>query len=167
MGVRTRFLTLAAYNRWANERLYAAAEGLRDDEYRRDLGAFFGSVHATLNHLLLVDRFWLERLDGRDPPRPALDTILYEPFEELKRARIEQDEIITRFLEALREQDFEGVVSYHTGSGSAQRNARNEVLTHLFNHQTHHRGQVHALITRLGYTAPELDYIYFLREAGA
>lgn len=165
MGVKEEFAKLAAYNRWANERLYDGAATLSDDAYRRDLAAFFGSVHATLNHLLLVDRLWLDRVKGRSGPRPALDSVLFDDFEELRQARAEEDDGLVGLIEAHGESTFAEVVSYRTGSGREERNTRVEIFTHLFNHQTHHRGQTHALLTRLGHPGPVLDYIYFLREA--
>lgn len=165
MGVKEEFAKLAAYNRWANERLYDGAATLSDDAYRRDLAAFFGSVHATLNHLLLVDRLWLDRVKGRSGPVPALDSVLFDDFEELRQARAEEDDGLVGLIEAHGESTFAEVVSYRTGSGREERNTRVEIFTHLFNHQTHHRGQTHALLTRLGHPGPVLDYIYFLREA--
>lgn len=167
MGVKDAFVRLAGYNGWANERLYAAAADLSDEDYRRDLGAFFGSVHATLNHLLLVDRLWLERLRESEAPRPALDTILFDEFEALRRARAQEDDGLAGFIEGLDEAAFARTVSYASGSGARRSNTRFEILTHLFNHQTHHRGQVHAMLTRLGRPGPELDFIYYLREPGA
>ncbi len=167
MGVKEEFAKLAAYNRWANERLYDGAATLSDDAYRRDLAAFFGSVHATLNHLLLVDRLWLDRVKGRSGPPPALDSVLFDDFEELRQARAEEDDGLVGLIEAHGESTFAEVVSYRTGSGREERNTRVEIFTHLFNHQTHHRGQTHALLTRLGHPGPVLDYIYFLREATA
>lgn len=171
MGVKEEFAKLAAYNRWANERLYDGAATLSDDAYRRDLAAFFGSVHATLNHLLLVDRLWLDRVGGRGKrggrasPPPELDSVLFDDFEELRQARAEEDDGLVGLIEAHGESTFAEVVSYRTGSGREERNTRVEIFTHLFNHQTHHRGQTHALLTRLGHPGPVLDYIYFLREA--
>ena len=165
MGVKEEFAKLAAYNRWANERLYDGAATLSDDAYRRDLAAFFGSVHATLNHLLLVDRLWLDRVKGRSGPVPALDSVLFDDFEALRQARAEEDDGLVGLIEAHGESTFAEVVSYRTGSGREERNTRVEIFTHLFNHQTHHRGQTHALLTRLGHPGPVLDYIYFLREA--
>lgn len=164
MGVKEELAKLAGYNGWANERLYACAATLSDEEYRRDLGAFFGSVHATLNHLLLVDRLWLERLRGNSESPPALDTILFQDFEELRRTRVVEDSGLESFVEDLGEASFAGAVHYVTSSGSKQSHTRHEILAHLFNHQTHHRGQTHALLTRLGHAGPVLDFIYFLRE---
>ncbi len=164
MGVKEEFAKLAAYNRWANERLYDGAATLSDAAYRRDLAAFFGSVHATLNHLLLVDRLWLDRVQGRSGSPPALDSVLFDDFEELRRARAKEDDGLVSLIEAHGESTFAEVVSYRTGSGREERNTRVEIFTHLFNHQTHHRGQTHALLTRLGHPGPVLDYIYFLRR---
>ena len=85
------FRQLAAYNRWANARLYAAAFDLSNKEYRLHIGVFFGSLHGTLNHLLLTDRLWLKRLTGEGDHPSQLDAILYEDRAELTRARIAED----------------------------------------------------------------------------
>ena len=85
------FQQLAAYNRWANARLYAAALDLSDQAYRLHIGVFFSSVHGTLNHVLLTDRIWLKRLTGEGDHPNQLDTILYENRAELTRARIAED----------------------------------------------------------------------------
>ena len=164
MGVKAALAKLAAYNRWANKRLYEGAATLSDEAYRSDLGAFFGSMHGTLNHLLVVDRLWLDRLRGGAASMPALDTIVFDDLSELRRARAKEDDGLVALIEGHDERAFAEVVSYRTGSGHDERNSRHEIFTHLFNHQTHHRGQAHALLTRLGHPGPELDYIYFLRE---
>ena len=93
------FNQLAAYNKWANARLYAAALDLSEQSYRLHIGVFFGGLHGTLNHLLLTDRLWLKRLtgEGAHPNRP--DAILYEDRMELARARIAEDERLITVIE--------------------------------------------------------------------
>jgi uncharacterized damage-inducible protein DinB len=88
---KEKFEQLAAYNRWANARLYAAALGLSDQSYRLHVGVFFGSLHGTLNHLLLTDRLWLKRLTGEGEHPNRLDANLFEDRSELTRARIAED----------------------------------------------------------------------------
>jgi len=96
-----QFRQLAAYNRWANARLYAAALDLSNQAYRLHIGVLFGSLHGTLNHLLLTDRLWLRRLtsEGEHPNR--LDAILYEDRAELTRARIAEDNRLIAVVEGM------------------------------------------------------------------
>ncbi len=92
---------LAGYNRWANERLYEAAEKPTDADYRKPLGAFFGSLHGTLNHLLVTDRIWMRRLTGEGPEHKRLDEIAYDDFAALAAARRDEDERIIGYVESL------------------------------------------------------------------
>jgi len=155
---------LAAYNRWANERLYAAAGELEDEEYRRDMRAFFSSLHGTLNHLLVTDRIWLYRFTGQGDAPKTLDAILFEKLEALKVAREKEDARIIDWVNGLESTDIAGRFTYTTVSDMrtiSQRLA--PALAHLFNHQTHHRGQAHAILTALGKPAPSFDLIQFQR----
>ncbi|QND52540.1 damage-inducible protein DinB [Phyllobacterium sp. 628] len=158
------FRMLAAYNRWANERLYEAALALDDEAYRRDMGAFFKSMHGTLNHLLVADRIWLHRFTGEgDAPR-ALDTILFENCNELHTARMKEDARLIKWVNHLDSNDIAGRFTYTTISDMrtiSQRIA--PALAHMFNHQTHHRGQAHTILTALGVSAPSLDLMHFQR----
>src|SRR5215813_5982884 len=97
------FKQLADYNHWANRRLYAAALELPDERYRRPVGVFFGSLHGTLNHLLLTDRVWLKRLTGEGEHPNRLDAILFEDRNELTRARADEDDRIIRYVASLDE----------------------------------------------------------------
>eukprot|EP01031_Cornospumella_fuschlensis_P046235 gene46235-56608_t len=97
MGHRA-YRDFAAYNEWANGRLYDAAAALDDAQYRADTGAFFGSIHATLNHLLVTDRIWVDRFDSLDCAQPALDTILFEDFSSLRMARVAEDSRLRGFI---------------------------------------------------------------------
>lgn len=153
----------ARYNRLANETLYAACAGLSGAEYRRDLGAFFGSVHGTLNHLLLGDRIWMARFEGRSHVSTGLDAIQFEKFDALRAERERLDCHMERFFANLPE-DFErGSVRYVNNSGFDTEDPWDVVLPHFFNHQTHHRGQVHTLLSQLGYKPPVLDLHRVLR----
>ncbi|PSH63542.1 DinB family protein [Phyllobacterium sophorae] len=158
------FRMFAAYNRWANERLYTAAADLNDEEYRRDMHAFFSSLHGTLNHLLVTDRIWLHRFTGEGDAPKALDAILFHKLEELKIAREKEDARIVGWINGLDSAAIAGRFNYTTISDMrtiSQRLA--PALAHLFNHQTHHRGQAHAILTALGRAAPSLDLIQFQR----
>lgn len=164
--IAEHFARFARYNRWANAWLYAAAAELPDAEYRADRGAFFRSVHGTLNHLLVADRLWLARLTGEEngPLPTALNQILFEDHAALTEARVAEDERLVRYADELDEDRLEATLSYRTTAGVPQQTPVFVVLGHMFNHQTHHRGQVHTLLTQMGRQAPALDLIYYYRE---
>ena len=163
--MKAHFATMARYNAWANVRLYAAARGLSDEAYRRDAGAFFGSLHGTLNHLLVTDRIWMRRLTGMGDDPDKLDAILFDDLRSLEQARREEDERIERFVHGLGNEDIEQEVSYETTKGVSHRNRLGDILAHLFNHQTHHRGQAHAILTVLGVREPQpLDLMAMFRD---
>ncbi len=159
----TRYRSFAGYNRWANTRLYEFASHLSPDDYKADRGAFFGSVHGTLNHLLVADRIWMRRFTGVGDAPTGLDTILFHAFAELAAARAAEDDRIAHFIEGLDEGALARELSYVNSSGNAFTQRLASLLDHFFNHQTHHRGQVHALLTGLVGQAPELDLLYFQR----
>ena len=161
--MRAHFLTFAEYNRWANRRLYDAAGQLTEAQYREPRGAFFGSLHGTLNHILVGDRIWLYRLTGLGPLPTRLNEILFEDLASLRQAREAEDGRIVTVVEGLADSDWERVLRYKNTSGQEQATILREVLAHFFNHQTHHRGQAHTILTSLGQKSVELDLIYFLR----
>jgi len=161
------FPMLAAYNAWANRRLYEAAAALPDADYRADRGAFFGSVHGTLNHLFVADRIWMRRFTGEGGVADRLDAILFEDLGDLRRAREAEDARILGYVDALSEAALAGLLRYRTISRPADiEQPLAPALMHFFNHQTHHRGQVHALLTGLTGEAPSLDLIVMQRETG-
>jgi uncharacterized damage-inducible protein DinB len=153
----------ARYNRLANETLYAACARLSDAEGRREMGAFFGSVHGTLNHLLLGDTIWMTRFEGGSHPSTGLDAILFERFEDLRAARRRMDERIERFFASLPAGFENGSVRYVNNSGFETEDPLAVILPHFFNHQTHHRAQVHTLLSQLGHQPPVLDLHRVLR----
>jgi len=162
------FRQLAAYNRWANARLYAAALDLPEQAYRLHIGVFFGNLHGTLNHLLLTDRLWLKRLSGEGDHPNRLDAILYEDRAELTRARIAEDNRLVEVVSRYDEAHLGGLHSYKTTSGMPQSQVLSDILLHLFNHQTHHRGQAHACLSILtGDEPPALDFLIFQRGGNA
>ena len=163
--MRDHFRSLAAYNLWANLRLYGAAADLTDEKYRRDVNAFFTSMHGTLNHALVADRVWMKRFTGEGHHPARLDAIVHEDFASLRAAREAEDDRIATYIENLGDAAFEGRFSYITMTDVrtvSQRLA--PALAHFFNHQTHHRGQAHGILSTLGKEPPSLDLIYFFRE---
>lgn len=162
------FRQLAAYNRWANARLYAAALDLSNQGYRFDIGVFFGSLQGTLNHLLLTDRLWLKRLTGEGDHPSQLDAILYEDRAELTRARIAEDKRLIAVVDKYDDAALSKLHSYKTTSGMPHSQVLADILLHLFNHQTHHRGQAHACLSILtGSEPPSLDLLVFQRGGSA
>jgi len=163
----THFVMMATYNAWANARLFRMAGALQDALYRKEVGAYFKSLHGTLNHLLAADRIWMRRLTGIGDHPDKLNAILFDDLPSLHAARVEEDRRIIGFVQGLEEPAFEEVLDYRTLIGTPQRQRRREILAHLFNHETHHRGQAHAILTVLGVTEPDpLDLLIMLREPG-
>ena len=163
------FRMFAAYNGWANERLYEAAAKVPDAEYRANRGAFFGSLHGTLNHLLLADRIWMRRFTGEGPTYTRLDEILHEDLATLQAARRDEDDRILAYVDGLAEADLPAPIRYRTVVNPQQiTQPRSTALAHFFNHQTHHRGQAHCLVTAIaGNDAmPSLDLLIFQRQTG-
>lgn len=148
---------MANYNRWQNQRIYATADTLEDEQRKQDQGAFFGSIHGTLNHLLWGDQMWLHRFAGTPPPapkRPRESMAIFE-WSDLKRERQAFDETIVGWTNKLDDAWLADDITWFSGAvGSELSRPRWLIVTHFFNHQTHHRGQVHAMLTRLG-TKPE------------
>ena len=151
------FQMMARYNRLANKRLYDCCAQLSDAERKKNRQAFFKSIHGTLNHILVGDRNWMTRFEGGTASSAHLDTILYDDFEELRAARIREDERIERFAADLREEFLGGEIAYVTHEGKPSSNPTRMLLAHLFNHETHHRGQVHDMLSQAGIATPVLD----------
>ena len=136
--------------------------------YRLHIGAFFGSLHGTLNHLLLTDRLLLQRLTGEGDHPNRLDAILYEGRTELTRARIAEDNRLIAVIDKYDDTTLANLHSYKTTSGMPQSQVLANILLHLFNHQTHHRGQAHGCLSILtGTEPPALDLLVFQRGGGA
>jgi uncharacterized damage-inducible protein DinB len=162
--MKSHYATFARYNQWANRRLYDAAALLSDAEYRADRGAFFKSMHGTLNHLLTTDRIWLKRFTGEGDAPERLDTILHQRLADLAAARQAEDQRIVAWIDSLGESALAGVIRYRRVSTPEEFvQPLMPALDHWFNHQTHHRGQAHMVLTSLGKAAPELDLLYFQR----
>lgn len=164
MDARQNFQMFAHYNAWANGRLYDAAGDLDAGAWQFDCGAFFKSMKGTLNHILVGDRVWMKRFTGEGTAPPSLDAILHEDFASLRAAREAEDRRILAFVDGLDDAAVSGRFTYTTMTDLrtvSQRLA--PALSHFFNHQTHHRGQAHMILSVLGRTPPELDLIQFHR----
>ena len=161
---------MARYNRWMNEKLFAVADTLTDAERKQDRGAFFGSIHRTLNHILLADRVWLARFTGNAPADGSLgpggirtlDQELHADFAELRAARAETDDAIDAFVATLTSEALAGTVRYPRAGAIVELPLWHGVA-HLFNHQTHHRGQVTTLLVQAGRDPGVTDLFAMLR----
>jgi uncharacterized damage-inducible protein DinB len=154
------------YNAWANSRLYNATARLSAEQYRADRGAFCKSIHGTLNHLLVTDRIWMQRFTGEGDAPNRLNAILFESFDDLRAARAVEDRRIVDFVDGLDDGRIAGTIKYRRVSSPEEFEQQlAPALAHWFNHQTHHRGHVHALLTGLVGEAPELDLLIFQRQS--
>ncbi len=165
--MKSRYTMFAGYNSWANARIYEAASHLSDADYRANRGAFFKSMHGTLNHMVVADRIWMQRFTGTGDAPTQLNAILYDDFATLREARRAEDERIARYIEGLTDADFAHPLRYRTITNPATiEQELSPALDHFFNHQTHHRGQAHGLLTAITGDAPSLDLITYQRAAG-
>ena len=159
---------MARYNRWQNENLYNTADKLTDAQRREDRGAHFGSVHKTLTHLVWADQNWMSRFTGKPAPwfdygaqpwpkSPRESVNLELDWDELKRQRAAFDETIIAWAETVDPAWLAQVFSWLHSSGRQNSQPYWVLVTHMFNHQTHHRGQVHGLLTGLGAVPDDTD----------
>jgi uncharacterized damage-inducible protein DinB len=158
---------MARYNAWANRRLYEACAQLPEVEYRKPRPAFFGSIHGTLNHLLVADRIWLARIEGKGVPRLQLDDQPCGTLAQLREARDVEDARMIQLVNGYGEDDLEKSVRYRLITQPDEAETPLHVCwLHLFNHQTHHRGQVHDQLSQTELAPPPLDLIFYLRGSG-
>lgn len=162
--MKEHYLRFARYNRWANRRLYAAAAALPEDRLWKDMGAFFGSLMGTLNHILVTDRMWLARFEAQPAPDLKLNSVVHRDLPGLTLAREALDERILGFVEGLDQARLTAEITYASTLGSRFTQPLELLLAHVFNHQTHHRGQAHGLLSQLGAEPPILDLVYFSRQ---
>jgi uncharacterized damage-inducible protein DinB len=166
--MKSHFVMMAEYNAWANARLYAMARRLPDERYRQDVGAYFKSLHGTLNHIMTADLIWMRRLTGSGDHPSKLNAIVFDDLMSLSVARQREDQRIIDFVETLSDAQLEETLDYRMMDGTPVKQRRREILAHLFNHQTHHRGQAHAVLTMLGMAEPDpLDLVIMQRARAA
>ena len=173
-ALHANYRWLARYNAWFNERLYDACERLTDAQRREDRKAFFGSVHATLNHVMWGDRMWLARLASQpgapDVPAQVLQlpagamhgTELYADWSQLRQARRALDAGIEAWVAALPPDFARSTMRYANTRGVQREHPMWQALTHFFNHQTHHRGQVTTLLAQAGIDPGTTDIVALL-----
>jgi uncharacterized damage-inducible protein DinB len=161
--LQEHFRTFGRFNQWANREIYGAVASLPESEwYKKQPAAYFGSIHGTLNHNLVVDRLWFGRVAGIDPGITQLDLILFEDFPALQEAREDEDRRIVELVDSLDEAALAGERSYNDTKGRPWTMPVRHMLAAVFNHQTHHRGQVHALLKNAGVEPPPLDLPVYL-----
>lgn len=161
-------LTMARYNAWQNKQLKAAMDTLSEDALRADRGAFFGSIMATANHILWADRMWMARLQGQTPPTEGMQdsTTITPTYAAWSAERFRMDGRILIWAEKLHAVDLVGDLQWY--SGVMKQDVSRPIgmlITHMFNHQTHHRGQIHAMLTAQGAKAPVSD-LFFMPQDG-
>ena len=154
---------MAQYNRWANAQMSAAISEISEDAYMKDRGSFFGSIHGTLNHLLLVDRLWRGRMIGEPYPADRLDLIVAEDRDIYIKERAAEDDILIDLVASLSPEDLNDEISYASLIGFSATDKRRTILAHIFNHATHHRGQAHDQLAQVPMDPPPLDLMIYLR----
>lgn len=154
---------MARYNRWQNQSLYREAGKLTDAERRLDRGAFFGSIHGTLSHLVFGDSAWMFRFTQDPALKPpatsvAASATAFADWSALKAKRADLDAAISAWADALKSEDFSGDLTWFSGTmNSDVTRPRWQLIAHMFNHQTHHRGQVHCMLTQAGMKPDDTD----------
>jgi len=156
------FQLLANFNTWANEKIMTSCKKLTETEYKKDRRAFFSSIHGTLNHLLVVDRAYISRIEGKDHRLKSLDQILYEKLFKLREARIKEDKRLVDLVNRLSEKSIHKEITYRGVETGKHTYTINLILITLFNHQTHHRGQIHNMLSQAGVKPPQIDIPDFI-----
>jgi uncharacterized damage-inducible protein DinB len=157
MDLVSHFRLMAQYNRAANQRIFEACAHLDDAEYRKTRKGSFGSIHALLNHILVGDRIWMARFEGGGSTTPRLGRILFDDFDALSAARVAEDARIEDFFERLDPAMLDRPLTYTNSEGKEYTDRMPVAVGHLFNHQTHHRGQVHVMLAQTAVPPPSLD----------
>jgi uncharacterized damage-inducible protein DinB len=157
MDLVIHFQLLARYNRIANERLFLKCSALEDSEYRKQRAGSFGSIHGLLNHILLGDRRWMGLFESGERVTPPLNQILYDDFCDLQSAREREDTRIESFFAKLDAKFWDSSFAYTNNQGKDYVESAHVACSHLFNHQTHHRGQIHVMLSQTRVAPPSLD----------
>ena len=168
MDANAYFAMLARYNVWALRRLYEHVDALPEEHCRRDAGLFFHSVHGTLNHLLVAEHeAWFPRFASGVSNRIALNAEIETDRTRLRERLFDAAALWEPLIATWPAARFEGRLDYTTTKGVAQSLPFAATLGHVFNHGTHHRGQISAAITAMGYACPEIDLVWMLQAENA
>jgi uncharacterized damage-inducible protein DinB len=168
MTLAQHFRAMARNNAWANHRLLEACARLGEDDYRARRTSFFPSIQLTLNHILLVDWYYLDALDNGGARWRELYALSAEPcatFAELRQAQTAADRRLIAFCDGLAEQGLEAVVILNRPGEVKNPERVRDVLAHLFQHDIHHRGQVHAMLAGTAVAPPQLDEFFLAQDA--
>jgi uncharacterized damage-inducible protein DinB len=160
---KSYFAVQADYQHWANEVLFSALDHLNADAIGADHGLFFGSIHHTVDHILVVSQSWLARIRG-ESLSVDYKVISHPDWRELKIALRREARKLQAWIESQPVEFFDGQIAFSGSDGKTRTMWVRDVLTHLFTHYVHHRGQVSAVATRLGAPCPEMDFVYYKRE---
>jgi uncharacterized damage-inducible protein DinB len=179
MSILEQFKLFADYNRLMNQRILESACKLTDEQLKSDRGAFFKSVLGTLNHILVGDIIWLKRfhrhpahrkaleyLDRLDQPE-SLDRLLFDDIEAMKAEREKIDEVIISWINGLSESDIDDYLLYENMAGISQSKPIESLISHLFLHQVHHRGQATTLMSQSGVDFGETDLLELIPDHSA
>ncbi len=151
MGIEKQFEMLSQYNLWMNKNIFNICDALGDDVRNQDMGAFFGSIHKTLSHILYGDKAWIERLRDNTYAPQDINKTLFSNWDDLKRERFRIDNEIDIWVKSLNENTLNQVHTYTSNVDDKQRSAPYwSLVHHVFNHQIHHRGQITTLLSQLG-----------------
>ncbi|UPW19015.1 DinB family protein [Agarivorans sp. TSD2052] len=175
--MKSAFELMAQYNQEMNLQVYTAAQQLSQQQLEQNRGAFFGSIFATLNHILVGDTLWLQRFAAHPrgfgcladmsalPSPKALDAIIHTDLSRLAAAREAMDKVIVAFTQQLTEQDLQLNLTYLNSKGVAHCQLFGSLVLHFFNHQTHHRGQVSTMLSQQGIDLGVTDLLLHIPEA--
>ena len=176
MPLKQNFQLLAQYNQWMNTKIYDVISSISSDEISKDRGAFFGSILGTLNHILVGDLAWLNRFKRHPatfvslehieelPIPSAINQILYSDFVELRKARKKVDDVFVALCEEVDDNSLETALPYKNMRGEKMNKRFSSVLQHVFNHQTHHRGQLTTLLSQMGIDFGVTDLITLIEN---
>lgn len=176
MSLSSHVRLMAHYNQWMNCRLYEACQSLSHEQLTADQGAFFGSILGTLNHLVVADTVWLKRFamaadaspvlaPMQNCPMPtALNSLLYPDFDALRQRREELDQLLLQLAETLDDVALQRGLAYRNFAGLPFEKSFFSLLMHLFNHQTHHRGQATTLLSQAGVDMGVTDLVAMTPE---
>ncbi|OCQ22252.1 diguanylate cyclase [Pseudoalteromonas luteoviolacea] len=176
MSQLSHFKLLAKYNLWMNKKIYETADTLPEPVLEKDRGAFFGSIIATLNHILVGDTIWLKRFSNHSTPLPsleymkcieypkALNQVIHPHFNDLMQARYKMDRLIEEFASELTHDMLNATLAYQSTTGAHFNKNFGHLVQHFFNHQTHHRGQVSALLYQAGVNIGDTDLLLLIPE---
>lgn len=162
MKIEQHFSTLTQYHSWTFHRLYEYLESVSETDYRRECGLFFKSIHGTLNHILLADKIWYGRCINQPITVSGLDEELYSHRNQLQKEINHQSVKWNELLKQIDADKLEKIIEYRTTEGSDKSLPFANIISHVINHGTHHRGQISAALTQFGYPAPEIDLPFFI-----